>query len=204
MLYLFSIPSGFSEGKRELFNRLEKTAYNFRQVETDIYRSGKISKEAVPALKGLGIKTVISFDDWPSRIEKEKGFLKDSGIEFISIPWSGFDYPEDGVIEKIHAVMKNPAKRPILVHCKHGQERTGVVIATWRIAEEGWDVHRAYQEMRSCGFRPFQYGHLKNYVYDFAKRRGQSAKIEKFEQAKTDFLYRIYQLRKLNPFKKTL
>ncbi len=194
-------PKGLAEDREALFDKLKTNVYNFRQVESDIYRSGQLSKEAVPQLRELGIKTVISFDDHQKRIQKEKEFLKDSGIEFISIPWSASDYPQDEAIKKIHALMEAPENKPVLVHCKHGQERTGVVIATWRISHQGWGVEKAYQEMKFCGFRSFQYGHLKNYVYEFAAKSGQPAKIGILERIKIGTIYRIHQLRKLNPFK---
>lgn len=183
-----------------LFEKLKKTTYNFRQVTPAIYRSGLISKESVPYLKELGIKTVLTFDNQPKRVAEEQQFLKEAGIESISIPWSGWDDPDDETIRKIHQVMDSPERQPILVHCKHGQERTGVVLATWRISRQNWNVDQAYREMKACGFRPFQYGHLKKYVYNFADTRDdQNAKMNTLERIKTEVLSFFYRLRKLNP-----
>lgn len=191
----------FSQEEAAL-EKLKRTAFNFHQVASGIYRSGLISKEAVPAFKELGIKTVITFDNDLKRVEKEKEFLKGSGIELISIPWSGWDNPEDETISKTLSLIESPERKPLLVHCKQGQERTGVVIACWRIAHQDWSIGEAYREMRAHGFRPFQYGHLKKYVYEFARRRGdQSAEINSpAERMKTDILSFFYRLRKLNPF----
>lgn len=185
--------------KDALFEKLDETAYNFRQVTPDLYRSGLISKESVPYLKELGIKTVLTFDNELERVRKEQKFLEDAGIKSISIPWSGWDDPNDQTIQKIHEIMNKSERQPILVHCKHGQERTGVVVATWRIAYQDWSYDQAYQEMKSCGFRWFQYGHLKNYVFDFAKERGdQKAEIGTLERIKTKAFSFFYSLLKLN------
>lgn len=181
-----------------LFDKLRQTTYNFRKVTPQLYRSGLISKEAVPYLKQLGIKTVLTFDNKPKRVAEEQQFLEVAGIKPVSIPWSGWDDPDDATIRKIHDIMNTSELQPILVHCKHGQERTGVVLATWRIAHQNWDFDRAYQEMKSCGFRPFQYGHLKKYVYNFEKARGdQTSEIGALERFKTDVLSFFYGLRKL-------
>ena len=197
--------SGFAQSEKEpLFEKLKETVYNFRQVTPNVYRSGLVSKESVPYLKELGIKTVITFDNKLKRVETERAFYEGTGIEFISIPWSGFSDPDDETIQKIHSIMNDPAKQPVLVHCKHGQERTGVTIATWRIAEQNWNADQAYQEMKACGFRPFRYGHLKKYVYDFAKQRGdENAEIGAAERVKSKVLLFIYSFRKLNPFNKS-
>lgn len=194
-------PSGFAESDRdELFEKIKPTVYNFREVTPTIYRSGLISKEAVPYLKELGIKTVLTFDNQPKRVAEEQKYLKEAGIESISIPWSGWDDPDDATIQKIHEIMNSPEHQPILIHCKHGQERTGVVVATWRISHQNWSADQAYQEMKGCGFRPFQYGHLKKYVYNFASTHGdQNAKISTLERIKTEVLSFFYRLRKLNP-----
>jgi len=201
ILILAFSPSGSAESEQDaLFEKIKKTTYNFRQVTPTLYRSGLISKESVPYLKELGIKTVLTFDNQPKRVAKEQQFLKEAGIESISIPWSGWDYPDDETIQKIHQIMDLPERQPILVHCKHGQERTGVVVATWRISRQNWNVDQAYQEMKACGFRSFQYGHLKKYIYNFAHAHGdQNAKMNTLERIKTEVLSFFYRLRKLNP-----
>ncbi len=201
ILVLAISPSGFAEPERDaLFEKLKKTTYNFREATPTIYRSGLVSKEAVPYLKELGIKTVLTFDNNPKRVAEERKFLEKAGIKSISIPWSGWDDPNNETIREIHKIMESPDNQPILVHCKHGQERTGVVMATWRISRQNWNVDQAYGEMKACGFRPFQYGHLKKYVYNFASARGdQTAQISMLERVKTEVFSFFYRLRKLNP-----
>lgn len=201
LFVLGSFDSGQADSDKKdnaFFEKLSQTAYNFRQVNTNLYRSGLISKESIPYLKELGIKTVVTFDNRLARVEEEQKFLEQTGIRFISIPWSGWDKPDDRTIRRIQDLMNDPANQPVLVHCKHGQERTGVVVATWRIAHEGWNFERAFNEMKACGFRSFQYGHLKNYVSEFSeKQSGQKAALSSWERWKTEVLSFFYRLRKL-------
>ncbi|MBI3999316.1 MAG: dual specificity protein phosphatase family protein [Candidatus Omnitrophica bacterium] len=201
---LYSKTALSNEDKEIALEKLKKTAFNFREAAPGVYRSGLISEEAAPFLKEAGIKTVLSFDNNNRRAEKEQKRLEEMGIHVISMPWSGWDDPDDEVISKAVELIESQENRPILVHCKHGQERTGVAIASWRIAHQDWSFGQAYQEMKGCGFRSFQYGHLKKYVYEFARKHGdQNAMFGSgLEETKTNLLSFFYKLRKLNPFLK--
>lgn len=45
----------------------------------------------------------------------------------------------------------------VLVHCEHGEDRTGMVIAAWRIIKNGWSVQQAKKEMYDFGFNYWFY-----------------------------------------------
>ena len=188
--------------KEAALEKLKEEAINFHEVTPGLYRSGLIPEKSAPLLNQLGIKTVISFDNNKKRAKREAETLKSLGINLVSIPWSGWDLPDGAVIKRTLEVIETADAKPVLVHCKHGQERTGVAIACWRIANESWPPEKAYQEMKAYGFRSFRYGHLKKYVYDFAKARGvwESEISNPWEQMKTNVLSFFYQLRKLNLF----
>ena len=42
--------------------------------------------------------------------------------------------------------------QPVFVHCKHGADRTGTMVAIYRIVVEGWSKEDAIKEMRQGGF----------------------------------------------------
>ena len=184
-----------------VLEKLKRFVPRFAEVTPGVYRSGLLHEEVAPLLKDLGIKTVINLDDNEKRAKKEEEFLKLFGIYMIWIPWSGFNYPKNEVIEKSLALINTPDLQPILVHCQRGSERTGLTIACWRIAQEKWSAKQAYEEMRSYGFRTFWYGHLKKYLFRFARRHGdESAKMRNLvEKFKINLLYFFYRFRKLNP-----
>lgn len=186
----------------EVLPKLERAIFNFHEVEPGFYRSGQLPVEAYPYLKKLGIKTVVNFIHQKKEAAEEKEGLASFGIDTIWIPWSGFDFPKDEDVEKFLSATRDTPKRPILVHCRRGAERTGLMVACWRIAEKGWSAEQAFQEMKVNRFRWFLYGHLKKYVYDFAKRYGQKAEYSNtiWEESRTKLFYAFYRLRKLNPF----
>ena len=45
-----------------------------------------------------------------------------------------------------------PKRAPVLVHCQHGADRTGTMIAVYRIAVQGWSKAKAIREMTGGGF----------------------------------------------------
>ena len=195
-------PAFSSAADSELTSKLECSIFNFHEIEPGFYRSGRIPPENCPDLKAFGIKTVINFIDRKKESSEEEARLHALGIETVWIPWNGFDYPKDEYVEKFLQTVRDSYKRPILVHCKRGAERTGLMIACWRIAEKGWAADQALEEMRKLKFREFWYGHLKKYIYNFAKRYGQTANYSNniFTRMKTNLLYAVYRVRKLNPF----
>lgn len=181
---------------------LRNTVFNFNEIEPGFFRSGRLPEESYPELKKLGIKTVVNLIDKEKECCDELAGLKEYGIQTIRIPWNGFDRPKDEDVQKFIEVAKNPQNRPLLVHCKRGAERTGVMIACWRIAEKGWTFEQAHEEMKQMKFRWFWYGHLSDYVYEFAKRYGQAGEKSNniWRDAKNQTLYFLYKTRKLVPF----
>ena len=63
----------------------------------------------------------------------------------------------------------NP-ERGVFVHCQHGKERTGTMVAVYRMTLERWTPEQALAEMESFGIRGFWFRHLKNYVRTFPER----------------------------------
>jgi protein tyrosine/serine phosphatase len=54
------------------------------------------------------------------------------------------------IIEALKAI--NNAEKPVLVHCWHGSDRTGVVVAAYRIVFENWTKEAAISEFRNSDF----------------------------------------------------
>lgn len=45
----------------------------------------------------------------------------------------------------------------VFVHCKQGVDRTGYMIAAYRICKQGWQPHYAINEMFDFGFHHYRY-----------------------------------------------
>ncbi len=71
------------------------------------------------------------------------------------------------MINRFLSVLDDNASRPVYVNCFHGSDRTGLLLAIYRMAREGWSAAKAYKEMRGCGFHLFRMYHFKWAVYYF-------------------------------------
>ena len=73
----------------------------------------------------------------------------DSALEYKSLPFYPYGPSESIIIEFIKIVRQ--AKKPIFVHCFHGEDRTGFVCAIYRIFIQNWEKERAVLEMKKMG-----------------------------------------------------
>lgn len=57
---------------------------------------------------------------------------------------------EKDVIQALRLIKNR--KGSILIHCKHGSDRTGLVVAMYRIIVQGWSREEAINEMKLGGY----------------------------------------------------
>ena len=69
---------------------------------------------------------------------------------WLPIPSSG--EPSDETLQRFLAIVQDPAAQPVYVHCYRGKDRTGTMIAAYRILIEGWTTKDALGEMQEFGF----------------------------------------------------
>ena len=61
-------------------------------------------------------------------------------------------HPENEDIVKFLRVATTPELQPVLVHCQHGSDRTGTMVALYRIVVQGWSKEAALIEMTQGGY----------------------------------------------------
>ena len=92
-----------------------------------------------------------------------------AGLRFFSIPFDRAGRPDDAEIKQVLDIIDTPEYQPVLVHCKQGVDRTGTVIAIYRITHDGWTSEQAKAEANRYGMHPWQRG-MKNYIHDYYLR----------------------------------
>lgn len=126
----------------------------FFEVSPGIYRSAQPSKKDIQQLKDYGIKTILILNNDDDVVRSELKAAKKAGLNVIEQPMSGFWTPDDVKVDEILATLNDPSYYPILIHCKHGEDRTGLMIGLHRVFAEGWTSASAYDEMLDYGFHP--------------------------------------------------
>jgi len=125
---------------------------NFQCVSPGIYRGAQPDDDGMEALKDLGIKTIVSLRV-PQRLIKWEGHKADElDMHVVSLPLSNYDSPSDEDVSEFLTVVTDPARQPVFIHCRQGQLRTGALVASFRVLEQGWTVEEAYAEAKRYGF----------------------------------------------------
>ncbi len=142
---------------------------NVGRVDAGIYRGAQPAPEGYLTLKNMGIRTVINLRSRHS--EKEE--VESAGMRSVEIPMNILDVKEE-TVRQVVAVMTNPANRPVYLHCRLGEDRTGVVVAIYRMAINGWALPEAEAEMQAFGFNDIWFNLMdlvRNYRSDTEKRQ---------------------------------
>lgn len=148
----------------------EEALPNFHKVNAQLYRGAQPGLGAMKEIAALGIKTVINLRGEDERTRVEEVEAGAAGLRYFSVPLPGFRRPKDVQVEKILALIGDSQNWPVFVHCRHGQDRTGIIIAAYRISQDGWSAEQAKKEAKRYGMSRFQFG-MKDYIGDYYKRR---------------------------------
>lgn len=140
---------------------------NLGRVGLKLYRGGQPEGEGYDALRNLGVGVVVNLNTSKDGIRKEQAEVEARGMRYVSIPWNSRKAPSREQVAAFFRVVHENPEAQIFVHCRRGAERTGVMIAAYRMAEEGWTPEQALAEMEQFKFRGFWFRHLKRYVRQF-------------------------------------
>ena len=131
---------------------------NFHQVNDVLFRSGHIEDAQFSELTSVGVKSVLSLEDTSeTSAEHEQAVATAAGFQFESQAWSPIAKPTLAEIDAALAYVMDPAHQPVLVHCTLGSDRTGIVVAAYRIRYEHWTEEDAIKEMKQYGHSVFLY-----------------------------------------------
>ena len=140
---------------------------NFYQVDEVLYRGGQPNQRGLERLKSLGIKTVISLRGEDEELLQEKNQLQAWGINFYSLPMSVYERPTDEQVLKFLEIVLRKDNQPVFLHCTSGRDRTGAMIAMYRVVVSGITIKQAYKEAKRLGFWPYkgEVPELKNFIH---------------------------------------
>jgi len=149
-------------------------------VAPGVYRGGRPKdEEGIIALKNLGVKKIISFDNRPrkdqiSNWQDEKEVAEKNGIEFIHLPWDEKHPPSEEYISIFLDECKDSSEKPVYFHCSAGQDRAGTMGAIYDIDVQGMKFDEAYSRMLSQGHDFKAFPHLDAFIYNRCLDKGES------------------------------
>jgi tyrosine-protein phosphatase SIW14 len=137
---------------------------NFGRVAENLYRGGQPTSDGFNTLHSMGVGTVVNFRENRGETEKEKREVESLGMQYVGIPWSANDEPSNAQIVQFLDFVRAHPNTKMFVHCQRGADRTGVMIAAYRIAIEHKSAAEAISEMRQYHYDWFWLPHLKRYI----------------------------------------
>jgi protein tyrosine/serine phosphatase len=122
-------------------------AGNLYKVTDYLYRSEQPIEEGMRNLKKLGIKTIINLRAFYSDADK----IRETGLRVEELSVNVW-HIEDVDVVRVLRIIRKRENGPFLIHCSRGADRVGVMIAMFRVVEQGWTKEDAIQEMVHGGY----------------------------------------------------
>lgn len=143
---------------------------NFHQVNSQLYRGGQPKPGGLPRLKAWGIKTIVNLRGEDAQTQAEGAEAREFGLSYYSISLPEFSGPKEEDVQRVLDIINAPENQPVFVHCRRGKDRTGTIIASYRITHDGWNSADAKKEAKTRGMSWTQIG-MKDFIGEFYKRR---------------------------------
>lgn len=124
---------------------------NMWLVAGGFYRGGQPTAEGFRALEDFGIRTVISL----RQTVNDASLAAGSGLVLVRVPMKSRYVAENGgarIVRAMQALREGLKAGPVLVHCHHGADRTGAIVALYRMLYQGWTRQQALDELIAGGY----------------------------------------------------
>lgn len=125
---------------------------NFGEVTPTLFRGAQPSAQGLKALAKMGVNIVV--DARGDRADSEGKQVTQLGMKYVAIPWR-CPFPNDDVFVKFLKLMRDNPDKKVFVHCRLGDDRTGMMVAAYRMAIQDWSADEAMHEMQQFGFSTF-------------------------------------------------
>jgi tyrosine-protein phosphatase SIW14 len=120
---------------------------NFAKVSDTLYRGGKPTARGCGELKKMGVRTIVSLRVLP----RGRGRMAGHGFKYNHISFKHVHPELEDVLEFL-AIATDQTNHPVFVHCRKGADRTGMMVAAYRMVVQDWPREKAIEEMKRMGF----------------------------------------------------
>jgi protein tyrosine/serine phosphatase len=137
---------------------------NLHQVESNFYRSAQPEAQGFKTLATqYGVRTVVSLRAFNSDAPLTRGL----NLKLVRFPVHTWHIEREDVVGALRTLRIATKEGPVLLHCQHGADRTGLITALYRILYEGWSKQAASDEMLNGEFGYHAvWGNIPRYIRD--------------------------------------
>jgi protein tyrosine/serine phosphatase len=140
--------------------------HNVGKVSEFLYRGSRPNEQGFSALKKLGVGTVVNLEGfWANGNERRE--VESLGMRYVNIPLGGWSTPSPAAVAQFLELVRDNADQKIFVHCRFGDDRTGVMIATYRMWRQNWTPEQALAEMHAFHYHSTWHPGLAKLVRKF-------------------------------------
>lgn len=133
-----------------------RTLHNLYKVDDVLYRCEQPSAAAMHELQKQGVKTVLNL-----RRLKSDPRPHDAPLNWVHVRINTWTISYKDILKALAAIEKAP--KPVVVHCKHGSDRTGCVVAAWCLVKHNYSKEQVIDELRYGGYH-FHERYFKNII----------------------------------------
>jgi len=137
----------------------------FAQVREGVYRGGQPTLRHLEALQKLGVRTVISLRRESRRLwQEERRHAEQLGMRWLRFPFYGV-FGAD--VAFLRDILREMGQGAVYIHCKHGRDRTSLLVALYRVWFEKWHPEEAWKlEVLDFGYQPSRFYRLIRHSFD--------------------------------------
>lgn len=156
----------------------EPSLKNFYKVDGQLYRSAQPDAVGMKALERQGVKSVLNLREFHADNDEANG----TKLKLYHVPMNAAGIKDEDIVTVLKIIRQ--AQGPVLVHCWHGSDRTGVVTAMYRIVYQDWTKVAAIDELVNGGYGYHSiYGNIVTYIENvdvaLIKRALESTNLDK-------------------------
>ena len=164
----------------------------FQQVNERLYRSAQPHKGGIKRLQELGINTIINLRGASDRTRAQEAEARALGLNYFTLSLPNWGRPKDARVARILEIISAPENGRVLIHCRSGVDRTGMIVALHRMQNEGWTSNDALAEAERNGMRRIQFW-MRDYAEDYGARvqKMNTENVVQVQPADDDFGDRV-------------
>ena len=135
---------------------------NLHQVDKNVFRSAQPNADGFKVLAAqYGVRTIVSL----RAFNADEPLTRGLALRLVRYRIHTWHIEREDVVGALRSLRAASEKAPVLLHCQHGADRTGLITALYRILYQGWSKHAAADEMLNGNFGYHAvWGNIPRYV----------------------------------------